>query len=280
MSSSKTSMPQWDDAYRLIASERWKTKSAAMGRHVTQSLVDYAQPQPGMKILDLASGTGEPAITLASRVGREGHVTALDVSSELLEIADQRARERNLGNFSIQQADAHKLPFADQQFDLVTSRFGVMFFSDIDRALREVHRVLKPSARGCFVVWGPSQQPYFSSMFGVVVRHVGEPAIAPQGPDPFRFGNSGSLSRVLQTAGFRNVDEETRTVPWAWPGSAEEVWEYAQSVSMPFRSLLDRVPKDKWNDINREIYESVRRYAGADGIEFGANVVLASGIKN
>ena len=112
-----------------------------MGQHVTQALVDYAQPWAGMNILDLASGTGEAAITLASLVGSEGHVTALDVSPELLEIADQRARERGLRNFSTRQADAHALPFPDHSFDLVTSRFGVMFFSDIDRALREVHRV-------------------------------------------------------------------------------------------------------------------------------------------
>ena len=101
----------WGSSFRLIAAEKWKAKSAAMGRDVTEALVDYARPQPGMKVLDLASGTGEPAITIASRIGFQGHVTALDLSFELLEIAAQRARQRGLSNVSFQQADAHHFPF-------------------------------------------------------------------------------------------------------------------------------------------------------------------------
>src|SRR5712692_2259337 len=166
MTRQENSGPQWGASYRLIASEKWKAKSAAMGRAVTEALVECAAPKPGMKVLDLASGTGEPAITLASRVGPEGHVTALDFSPELLEIAAQRARERGLTNFSSRQADAHHLPFPDRSFDLATSRFGVMFFADCGTALRELHRVLKPGARACFVTWGPFEQPYWSSMMG------------------------------------------------------------------------------------------------------------------
>lgn len=122
------SNPQWGSSYRLIASEKWKAKSSAMGRDVTDSLVEYAQPRPGMKVLDLASGTGEPAISLAARVNPDGQVTALDLSSELLEIASERAQQRGLTNFSTRQADAQQLPFPEQSFDLITSRFGVMFF--------------------------------------------------------------------------------------------------------------------------------------------------------
>jgi SAM-dependent methyltransferase len=217
------SNPEWGSSYRLIASEKWKAKSAAMGRDVTDALVEYARPKTGMKVLDLASGTGEPAISLASRIGTEGHVTALDLSSDLLEIASQRAEERGLTNFSTQQADAQQLPFSDQSFDLVTSRFGVMFFQDCEKALREVHRVLKPGARTCFLAWGPFEQPYFSSMIGVVIKHVGGPALVPGGPDPFKFAHPGSLSSVLRKAGFSDVTEETKTLSWTWPGTAEEV---------------------------------------------------------
>ena len=254
-------------------------KSAAMGRDVTQALVNYAQPRPGMNILDLASGTGEPAISLACLVGTEGRVTALDISSELLEIADQRARERGLTNFSTHRGDAHELPFSDGTFDLVTSRFGVMFFADIDKALREVRRVLKPGGRACFLAWGPFEQPYFSSTFGTVAKHVGGPALSQDGPNPFRFGKPGSLSAALQRAGFQNVEEQTRSVPWTWPGSAEEVWEYARSVTMPFRPLLDRVPQESWAEITHKIYESIGQYARGDQIEFGAVVILASAAK-
>ncbi len=270
---------QWGSSYRLIASERWKAKSAAMGRDVTDALVEYANPKPGMKILDLASGTGEPAISLASRVGSQGHVTALDLSSELLQIAAERARERGFTNFSTQQADAQELPFSDQSFDLATSRFGVMFFQDCERALREVHRVLKPNARACFLAWGPFEQPYWSSTIGIVANRVGGPVLVPGGPDPFRFAQPGSLSSVLQNAGFGNIQEETKSLPWTWPGTAEEVWEQMQAVATPFLPLLQRIPRSKRDEIDDEVIEAIQQYADADRIKFGAVVVLVSGTK-
>jgi ubiquinone/menaquinone biosynthesis C-methylase UbiE len=273
------SNPQWGSSYRLIASEKWKAKSAVMGRDVTEALVEYARPKPGMKILDLASGTGEPAISLAARVGSEGHVTALDLSSDLLQIATERARQRGLNNFSTQQADAQQLPFADQSFDLVTSRFGVMFFQDCEKAFREVHRVLKPGARTCFLAWGSFEQPYWSSMIGVVLKHVGGPAIEPGGADPFRFAQPGSLLSVLQNAGFAKVEEKTKSLPWTWPGTAEEVWEQARAVAAPFLPLLQRIPADKRDEINREVLKAVRQYADGGSIKFGAVVVLASGVR-
>jgi ubiquinone/menaquinone biosynthesis C-methylase UbiE len=182
MTSLPNSNPQWGASYRLIAAEKWKAKSAAMGRDVTDAFVEYARPKPGMQVLDLASGTGEPAISLAARVGSQGHVTALDLSSDLLQIASERAQQRGLTNLSTQQADAHQLPFSDQSFDLVTSRFGVMFFQDCEVALREVHRVLKPGARACFLTWGPFEQPYWSSTIGVVLNMWEGPQLFPAAP--------------------------------------------------------------------------------------------------
>jgi SAM-dependent methyltransferase len=279
MTSDSNANPQWGASYRVIAAEKWKAKSAAMGRDVTEAFVDYAEPKPGMKVLDLASGTGEPAISLAGRVGPEGHVTALDLSSDLLEVASARAHQRGFTNLSTQQADAQQLPFSDQTFDLVTSRFGVMFFQDCEKALREVRRVLKPGARACFLTWGPFEQPYWSSTIGMVVKHVGGPAIVPGGADPFRFSQPGSLSAVLRKAGLSNICEETKSVPWTWPGTAEELWQYVQALSTPFLALLQRITAEKRDDVDREVISAIRQYAHGDGIEFGAVVGLTSGMR-
>jgi ubiquinone/menaquinone biosynthesis C-methylase UbiE len=271
--------PSWGSRYRLVASDKWKAKSAAMGKAVTEALVEYAQPQPGMQVLDLASGTGEPAISLALRVGTPGRVTALDLSADLLDIAKGRAQERGLDNFVTQQADAHSLPFSENSFDLATSRFGVMFFRDVPLALRELRRVLRAGARACFLAWGPFDQPYFRSTMGVVHRHVGGDLLQPGGPDPFRFAQPGSLSAILQAAGFRDVQEETKTLPWTWPGTPEEVWEQAQAVSVPFRPLLNRVPTNLWPQVHAEVHQAIRQFVKGENVEFGASVVLSSGRK-
>ena len=279
MPSTPEAEPSWGSQYRLVASEKWKAKSAAMGTPVTNALVDYAQPSLGIHVLDLASGTGEPAISLGMRVGPQGHVTALDLSSDLLEIAEKRARARGLANITAQQADAHSLPFPDNSFDLATSRFGVMFFRNPEAALRELCRVLRPGARACFLAWGPFDQPYWQSMMGVVHRHVGGPLLDPEGPNPFRFAEAGSLSGVLRSAGFTQVEEETKTLPWAWPGPAEEVWEQNRAVAVPFRPMLERVPAEQWPKIHAKVHQAVAQYWDGEKIAFGARVVLASGKK-
>ena len=186
----------WSTSYRLVAAEKWKAKSALLGSAVTQALVEYSEPLAGMKVVDLASGTGEPAISLAERVGPQGSVTALDQSTELLAIAAERARNKKLGNLSTRQADAHSLPFDDRSFDLATCRFGVMFFADAQRALGELRRVLKPGARACFSAWGPVEQTYCQSTMKIVQRHVGGEMLAAGGGNPFRFSAEGSLSEV------------------------------------------------------------------------------------
>jgi SAM-dependent methyltransferase len=152
-----------------------------------------------------------------------------------------------------------------------------MFFRE--EAFQEMRRVLRPGARACFVVWGSFEQPYWQTTMGVVHRNVGGPLLDPAGPNPFRFAENGSLTRVLESAGFSHIQEGTKTVPWTWPGTPEQVWEQAQAVSVPFRPMLERVPSDQWPRINAEIFAEVQKYSDGNELKFGASVVLASGTK-
>jgi ubiquinone/menaquinone biosynthesis C-methylase UbiE len=267
----------WGSQYRLIAAEKWKAKSAVMGGAVTEALVEYAEPVEGMAVLDLASGTGEPAISLAERVGPAGLVVAVDQSSELLEVAGERARQRQLANLTTRQADAHKLPFPDHNFDLATCRFGVMFFSDVVGALAELRRVLKPGARACFAAWGPIEQPYWQTTMKTVQGHVGGAILVEGGENPFRFSQPGSLSSALRSAGFRDVKESTRNLPWTWLGDADELFEYACTLSVPFRPMLDRVPEEMWPAIRADARKAIERYRVGNELRFGADIVFASG---
>jgi ubiquinone/menaquinone biosynthesis C-methylase UbiE len=274
---SATDQARWNSSYRLVAAEKWKAKSAVLGSAVTEAFVEYSRPEPGMRVLDLASGTGEPGISLAQRIGREGSVVAVDQSSELLDIAAERARSKNLSNFTTQKADAHQLPFPDHSFDLAVCRFGVMFFNDAQGALAEVRRVLKTGARACFVVWGSFEQPYWQSTMKIVHKNVGGLMLQPGGADPFRFAAAGSLSAALRDSGFAEVEEKIKNLPWIWPGDAEEVFEYACAVAAPFRPMLDRVPAEGWPRIRSEAKAAIERYRVADEIRFRAEVVMASG---
>jgi SAM-dependent methyltransferase len=236
----------WGSAFRVAASKKWRRQSAAMGGGVTQAIVQLAAAQPGMRVLDLACGTGEPAISLASQVGDQGRVMAIDINGELLAVARGRAQQRALRNLSLQRANAHALPFANASFDLVTSRFGVMFFDDIACALAEAR------------------------------RHVSGPMLRPGAPNMFRFSQPGSLTAALHQAGFARIEERSVTVPWSWPGTPEEVWEYFREVTAPFRPLFARIPGEKAEHIDAEVVTAIRRYYDGQQVNFTADVVLAS----
>ena len=152
-----------------------------------------------------------------------------------------------------------------------------MFFHDVVTALCDLRRVLKPGARACFLAWGPFEQPYWESMIGVVLRHAGGPLLPPGGDNPFRFSEPGSLSRALRDAGFPEVEDETRQIPWSWPGTPEDVWEYARAVAAPFKPLLARVPKEKWPAVNEDALRELRRLYDGTSVNFGATMVLAAG---
>src|SRR5258708_33681538 len=167
----------WGSTQRLTTSQKYARQSAIMGQGVTDALVELAAVHPGMRILDLASGTGEPALTLSPLVGEQGEIVGTDVNAQPLEIAAQRATAQGIRNVAFQVSDAHVLPFPDAAFDRVTCRFGVMYFRDVVQALREARRVLKPGGRIALVAWGRLEQPYFHAMAGTVFKHVGGPLL-------------------------------------------------------------------------------------------------------
>ena len=125
----------WNSFARLNAGERFRRQSAMMGAPLTNLIVDEAHIEPGLHVLDIACGAGEPAISLATKLNGTGEVIGTDISAEPLKVAEGRAEQRALKNVAFRLADAHQLPFNDAQFDRVTSRLGLMFFSDLPNCL-------------------------------------------------------------------------------------------------------------------------------------------------
>ena len=203
---------------------------------VTQALVDAASPQPGMCVLDLASGTGEPALSLARRVVPGGVVTATDISEGMLRALRANAETEGLSNVETRVCDGQELPFPDAAFDLVTSRFGVMFFVEIDRALREIRRVLKPGGRIAFMVWGaPEPGTYFGAAVVPYIRRLSVKP-DPDAPGPLRYAEPGKLARLVEAAGFTKVNESSHRLPAPFRGSPEELLESLMEIAAPFRN--------------------------------------------
>ena len=203
---------------------------------VTNALVEAAQPQPGMRILDLASGNGEPALSLARRVAPNGHVTATDLNEGMLSALRANAAADQVANIETKVCDAHELPFADGTFDLVTSRFGVMFFADTPGALREIKRVLKSGGRAAFLVWGPpGPGTYFGAAALPFMRRLAVKP-DPDGPGPMRFAEPRKLATLLEEVGFANVEERSANLPAAYRGSPQELLTSMMEIAAPFRN--------------------------------------------
>jgi ubiquinone/menaquinone biosynthesis C-methylase UbiE len=269
----------WNSFARVNASQRWRQPSAAMGHAMTEAIVAEAQVAPGMHVLDVASGTGEPAISIATQLRGSGRVVATDLSAEPLKVGQQRARERGLTNVEFTPADVHQLPLDAAIFDRVTCRLGVMFFADPARAFREIHRVLKPGGRATLLAWGPIQQPYFETTIGTVLRCIPGTALPASGAAMFKFGQRDALSAALRSAGFATVEEKFSDVPWNWPDTPEELWAYFQEVTIPFKPLLQAIPPERRSEVDAEVLRQFRdRYDGR-AVNFTANVVLASATK-
>jgi len=275
----RTNTTDWNSFGRANASQKWRRQSAAMGNDMTTAIVAAAQVRSGMRVLDIACGTGEPAISIAQLLAAGGDVVGVDISPAPLKIAAERATQRGLSNATFQQADAHHLPFVDNTFDRITSRLGVMFFSDLPHALSEMRRVLKPAGRVILLVWGPMDQPYFQTTIGTILRMLPSASVPESGRKMFALGNKGVLSQALRQAGFSQVKEDLVTVPWTWMGTPEEVWEYFQDVAVPFASFLESTPADRRPEIDAAVLKAISQYYDGTSIKFTATVNIAIAVK-
>lgn len=271
--------PDWNSFSRANASQKWRKQSAAMGSGMTEAIVEAAKVAQGMRVLDIACGTGEPSITIANLLHGTGEVVGVDLSGGPLALAAQRAKQRGLSNVRFQEADVHQLPFPDSSFDRITTRLGVMFFADLPQALREMHRVLKPGGRVALLAWGKFDQPYFATTIGTILQLVPNLQLSATGKSMNKFGEPEVLAAQMRKAGFAQVNERLDYVSWTWPGTAEEVWEYFQDVAVPFQSTVQAVPADRRGEIDQAVVEAMKKYQVGNEVRFTAHVNITTATK-
>lgn len=272
----ETVRQEWDSAAPYW--KKWDAKLAAQSRAATELVVEGAQLLAGMRVLDLASGTGQPALTIATLVGPRGRVTATDITPGMVETIQERAEIQGLKQVEARVADAESLPFSDAAFDRVTCRFGLMFVPEVDKAFAEIRRVLKRRGRFSFLMWGSLEEnPLFAASIGAFMKHVNLPPPPPDAPTVFRFADTGKLASRLKASGFDDVVVTKHQIPWPWPGTPEDSWESMRELAAPFRKVIAAVPPERLPDVVREVVATLHGYYDGRQVNFSATVILATG---
>lgn len=270
---------EWTNSSVVDGWRKWHKPFTEWVRPITQKMVNDGGIQAGMRVLDLASGSGDPAITFAKIVGPTGHVTATDFNPEMLAIAEANAKSEGFENMAFKTADAHSLQFEDESFDRVTSRFGVMYFGDHIQALREMRRVLKPGGRVVLIANGPFQQPLIENTLGILMKHIELPPSDPDTPDPFRFAPEGFMRNALKEAGFCEIMEERGIPDMIWPHSPSEFWEWFSDVSAPFKPLLHQLSSQQREAIIGEIVAALDEFSIENGVKLPLYYTFGTGVK-
>ncbi len=188
---------------------RWLSNHATIARQMAVlglEAIERAAVAPGSRVLDVGCGCGDSTFELARRVGPNGTVTGLDVSLPLLHRALEEAFEAGAANVSFTRADAQTATLPEAAFDLLFSRFGVMFFTEPETAFRNLRRALRPGARLTFLCWRAlAENPMMFVPARAVADIVPITPPAPHAPGPFAFADSGRVRGFLERAGFTEV---------------------------------------------------------------------------
>ncbi len=263
-----------DWSARGAAWDRWADDMAALAERFNQPLIEAADIGPGQTVLDLASGAGEPALSLAREVGAGGRVVATDLVEEMLAGARRRAAATGLDNIAFEIADMDHLPYEDASFDRVVCRFGIMFSPRPVAALAEARRVLRPGGRAAYLVWGPRDDTtMFKVLWAVIDEVLGPPDRAFVYP-PFRLGEPGTVAALMREAGFEGVEEVERRFAAEIP--AERPF-WRPQVELAFAPLLEGLSEAARAGLEAALARAFAAHREGDVYRLEAHVRLARG---
>lgn len=236
------------------------------------SMIELIQPKRGEKVLDVCTGPGEPAMTIASLVGPDGHVTGVDLSATMTTLARKSAAKRGLHNVEFVSMDAERLEFPPNTFDIAVSCFGFQIVTRPETAAKEVLRVLKPGGRAGFTVWSTGDK---TPAIDVIIRPMLEHATPDEDgylPTPYELGGPGELVDMLDKIGFTNSTERRSTGIFI----ASSVEEYLKTflVGTPILHSLSEESDDIQKTVLAKARSNIACFSSTDGVVIPAECVL------
>ena len=231
---------------------------------------ERAKLAPGERVLDVGCGVGQTTLELARQVGPSGSVLGVDISTPMLERAQERARAAGLRNVRFENADAQTHAFTPNSVDVVFSRFGVMFFVDPIAAFTNLARALRPGGRVSFVCWQAMlENAWMRESLTAVLKHVPPPAPAdPHAPGPFAFADAARVRGILERAGLRDVRHQPLTGNLSLGASLDEAAAFAVEIG-PASRLLKEAPEAKRAAAIAELRKALEAHATRDGVALG-----------
>jgi ubiquinone/menaquinone biosynthesis C-methylase UbiE len=259
--------------------QKWDDFTMGFLRPMGDEIIAALRLRPTDTVLDIATGTGEPGLTLA-RLVPQGRVVGLDLSEGMLAVARQHAKAQGLTNYEAVAGDACELPFPDGTFDAVSCRMGFMFFPDMALAAREMARVLKPGGRLATSVWStPDHNPWITGLMGVIGRNVEMPAPPPGAPGMFRCAKPGLIADLFREVGLTDVREREiqREIAYENP---DAYWLIQNEVAAPVVAAMSKADDATRQRIKSEVFDFLKLQTNASGeVRLGCGSWIVDGVK-
>lgn len=275
--------------YKNAQREQWNKDAAAWRRwnptlddwygEVTRQMLDLARIQPGQRILDIAAGAGEPAVSAAERVGPSGYVLATDIAEGIVELALQVARELGFKQIETRAMDGEKLDLPDASFDAVLCRLGLMYMPHPVTALGEWRRALRAGGRVAVVVFStPDRNGWGAPAISIIRRRAQLPSPVPGQPGPFSLGGPGVLEGIFRQAGFATPEVRAVRVPLRMTTTAEYI-RFAREAFGAFNAMMAHLSPRERESVWNEIEDSMRSFESPGGFEVPGECLVGAATK-
>lgn len=259
--------------------EKWDRFFDEQMAFLNHRLVADARLRSGMRVLDLGSGTGYPALLAARTVRPSGTVVGVDLAEQMLDAARRKTTLLKLSNVTFRTGDVTTLPFEAASFDAITTRFCLMFLPEIPKAVAEIARVLKPDTWVAAAIWSaPDKNPYLKVPIDVIKQFIELPPPDPSAPGIFRLAKPGELVGMLQQAGFVDISEQEFLGDVRF-SSAEDYFSSLMDIAAPIQNLWAKLSPVQQTEAKQRILQTAGQYLKGSVIALPIAVRMVAGRK-